>query len=202
MRISILLLLALAIGCASSPSGSKSITSEAEYRSTLARAEELSRDGLQKINLDEELTEMDRANLSEAATEFEALVAFKPDQFAPHLALGMVYRGLGNPGAAERNLKECLRKLPKEESLPVKATKNEAHYQLSRILTDKGDYREALAEVEIAALSDPQNPNYEVGRASALAQLGRKSEAISALDRALKLDPQHRRARGLRKLLN
>jgi Flp pilus assembly protein TadD len=41
-----------------------------------------------------------------------------------------------------------------------------------------------------------------VGKASALAQLDRKPEAIRALDHALKLDPNHKRARGLKKLLN
>jgi Flp pilus assembly protein TadD len=178
------------------------IGNEDDYKSSLAKAEELSRDGLQKLNLDEELSESEKANLAEAATEFEALVSYKADQFAPHLALGMIYRGLGNKDAAEKNLRQCLENLPEEDSLPVRATKNEAHYQLSRVLVDKGDFQGALVEAAVAADADPQNPNYQVGKASALAQLDRKPEAIRALDHALKLDPNHKRARGLKKLLN
>jgi len=203
LRISVLLLLvAFALGCSSSESTGTRIVNEDEYKSSLAKAEGLSRDGLQKLNLDEELSESDKANLAEAATEFEALVSYKADQFAPHLALGMIYRGLGNKDAAEKNLRQCLENLPTEDSLAVRATKNEAHYQLSRVLVDKGDFHGALAEAEVAADADPQNPNYQVGKASALAQLDRKPEAIKALDHALKLDPNHKRARGLKKLLN
>jgi tetratricopeptide (TPR) repeat protein len=200
----LLLGLALAVlGCASgSSTGVPVIAHQGDYDTALRKAEELSRDGLQKINLDEELTVDDKTNLTSAAAQFEGLVAFEPKLFAPHLALGMIYRGLGNLDSAEKNLRQCLTNLPEDKTEPVRATANEAHYQLSRVLFDKGDFNGALDEANKAVKGDRLNPNYFVGQASALAQLNRKADAIRSLNAALKLDPEHRRARGLMNLLS
>ena len=173
-----------------------------EYTQALAKAEELSKVGLEKINRDEELTAEDKQNLVAAASQFQGLVRYQPNLFAPYLALGMIERGLGNLEAAERDIKQCLLNIPASNEQAIQETAAEAHYQLSRVYFDQGKYDISLAEASTASETVDNNPNYLVGQASALAQLNRIPEAKKLLAKALKLDPEHRRAKGLNKLLN
>lgn len=195
--------LVVLLGCKSEPDGlvKPVIGHGGEYSKVLAKAEELSKVPLQKIANDEELAPSDKQALTEASVQFQALVDFEPGQFAPYLALGMIYRALGNLESAERNLRQCLNNIPASDDPSIVATKAEAHYQLSKVLFDNADYQGAGREAELALQLDQENPNYFVGRASALAQLEKKKEALKDLDSALKLDPNHKRARGLKKLL-
>lgn len=173
-----------------------------EYSQVLAEAERLSKEPLEKLTREEDLNESDKESLVKAAIQFQALVDYEPRQFAPYLALGMIYRGLGNLEKAEQMLKQCLLNIPATGGDAVKETSAEAHYQLSRVLFDAGKFEASLAEASTALESVKANPNYYYGQAAALAQLNREKEAIAALDQALKLDPEHLRANGLRKLLS
>src|SRR5688572_14938286 len=84
-RVSILALLsALALllcgGCGKDP-GIPVIASGSEYTDNLNKAEELSKDALEKFEKGETLTEADNKKLGEAMILFKALVAFQPEGF-------------------------------------------------------------------------------------------------------------------------
>lgn len=172
-----------------------------EYNKALADAESLSKIGMEKIAKDEELNADEKKNLVKAANLFEGLAAYETTNFAPHLALGMIYRGLGNLDVAERHLQQCLLNLPGADTPDVRETAAEAHYQLARVLFDRQEFDKSLAEASTACESSPSNPNYIVARASALLQLKREEDARVELGKALALDPENRRGLGLKKLL-
>lgn len=193
----------IATGCGSDPNAlDKPVIGHAgDYKIVLAEAERLSKEPLQKIANDEELTPQDMQSLTAASVQFQALVDFEPGLFAPHLALGMIYRSLGELETAERHLRQCLNNIPASVEDAIRATVAETHYQLSRVLFDRGKYKDAVSEATTAIKAEPHNPNYFAGRASALAQLDQRVEAKKDLRQALSLDPHHKRAKGLLKLL-
>jgi Flp pilus assembly protein TadD len=57
-----------------------------------------------------------------------------------------------------------------------------------------GEHAAALAKLEAAALSSPDNADLENECGFALRKLGRFDEALAHYDRALRLDPDHRGA--------
>jgi len=190
------------VGCGPNDGSTVPVLGNAgEYNKALADAESLSKIGLEKIAKDEELNADEKKNLVKAANLFEGLAAYETSNFAPHLALGMIYRGLGNLDVAERHLQQCLLNLPGTDTPEIKETAAEAHYQLARVLFDRQEFDNSLAEASTACDSSPSNPNYIVARASALLQLKREKEARVELDKALALDPENRRGLGLKKLL-
>ena len=192
-----------AVGCNGGSAEDKPVIGHGgEYAQVLAEAERLSREPLEKLTREEELTEEDKQALVKSAAQFQALVDYEPSKFAPYLALGMIYRGIGNLEKAEQMLRQCILNIPPSNEEAIHMTSAEAHYQLSRVLFDSGNYEQALAEASTAVESHGDNPNYYFGKASALVQLNREKEAKEALKIALKLDPNHRLATGLQKLLN
>lgn len=172
-----------------------------DYNKVLAEAESLSKVGLQKIANDEELTARDRKDLTAAAAQFQGLVAFEPTKFAPYLALGMIYRGLGNLEEAERMLKQCVNNIPKSTDPAIIQTAAETKSQLSKALLAQGKSEDALTEANLAVETDRQNPSYLVTRASALIELKRMEEAKADLEEALRMDPSLTRASGMLKLI-
>lgn len=177
------------------------IGSGSEYQQVLKEAAEASQKPLEKMARDEALTPDDRTQLSTAASLFEGIVAYQPQGFAPYLALGMIYRGLNDSERAERSLRQALNNLPGNPSPEIKQTVAEVHYQLSRVLFDKKDYDGAIAEASTAEQSNPENADYPTAKAAALLQANRVSDAKKALEAALKLDPQNKRAQTLMKLV-
>ncbi|MBC8065139.1 MAG: hypothetical protein H7Y17_09940 [Chlorobia bacterium] len=177
------------------------IGSDGDYKQVLADAERLSSSGLQKIANDEEISAKDRADLTAASAQFQGLIAFEPGKFAPYLALGMIYRGLGNLEDSERMLKQCLNNLPKSTDPAIVQTAAEAKSQLSKVLLAQGKSEDALTEANLAVETDRQNPSYLVTRASALIQLKRMEEAKADLKEALKMDPTLTRASGMLRLI-
>ncbi len=172
-----------------------------DYQLALEKAQKLSEKPLAKVAEDQELTETEKKDLIKAAAQFQALADFDPKQFAPHLAKGMIYRALGDLEMAERNLQVCLANIPATNNPAILETSAETHYQLSRVLYDAGQYENAVAEASTALEGNPQNPNYLIARASGLAKIDKVQEAKKDIEAALKLDPEHKRANGLKKLL-
>ncbi len=190
------------IGCTSNdPTDVPVIGHGGEYNIALSKAEELSKGPLAKLANDEELTEADKQSLIGASAQFQGIIDYRPTAFAPHLANGMIYRALGNLEKAEQHLKQCIVNIPATEDTVILDTSAEAHYQLSRVYFDQEKYEDALAEASSAVQTTPENPSYLTARASALAQLDQLSEAKKDLNAALALDPKHKRANGLKKLL-
>ena len=173
-----------------------------EYKQVLAEAERVSKEAFMKLNSDEPLTPEDRSNLSKATSQFQSLGAFEPNLFAPYLGLGMSYRGQNEPEMAEKMFRLCLERIPLSTSPEIVQTSAEAHYQLSRALFDQKKYDFALAEAATAIETVHGDPNYLTARAAAYMQLKRLDEARKDLNEALKLDPNHRRASALKKLLH
>lgn len=192
----------LLIGCGSSdPTDVPVIGHEGEYKIALSKAEELSKGPLAKLVNDDELSEADKQSLIGASAQFQGIINFRPHAFAPHLANGMIYRALGNLERAEQHLKQCIVNIPATNEEVIRDTSAEAHYQLSRVYFDQEKYENALAEASAAVETSANNPNYLTARASAFAKLDQLPEAKKDLNAALALDPEHKRAKGLKKLL-
>ncbi len=191
------------LGCSKDPSILEKpvIGHGGEYQQVLAEAERLSKGPLEKLSRDEDISESEKTELVKASAQFQALIDFEPGQFAPYLALGMIYRGVGNLEKAEQMLRQCLNNIPASSDQAVKDTSAEAHYQLARVLFDAQKFELSLAEASTAVQTVSDNPNYHYARGAALGQLNLKTEAKRALRDALRLDPDHRRANGLLKLL-
>lgn len=198
-----MIVLVLAVsGCSSSDHNDVPVIGHSgDYNIALSRAEELSKGPLAKLANDDELTEADKQALIGASAQFQGIINYRPTAFAPHLANGMIYRALGNLEKAEQHLKQCIVNIPATEDEVIRDTSAEAHYQLSRVYFDQEKYELALAEASSAIETTPNNPNYLTARASAFAQLEQLPEAKKDLEQALILDPDHKRASGLKKLL-
>lgn len=173
-----------------------------EYNKILMQAEEMTKDVFEKINRDEELTFEDKAKLSKAASLFQGLRAFEPERPGPYIALGLIFRGLSQPKAAEEALNLCLRTLGGNTSPEFLATSAEVHYQLSRVMFDAQKFDNAIAEASTAIQAVPDNPAYLTARAAAYLQSKRIDEAKQDLKAALKLDPSFPRAKTLMRLIH
>jgi len=58
-------------------------------------------------------------------------------------------------------------------------------------LIAKGQIQDALDQMEMALMDDPDNADFHYGRGSALSYLERDDDALAAYDRALEIDAEH-----------
>lgn len=172
-----------------------------DYAKVLQEAERYSKDTLIKRAKGEPLNDQDREMLTLAAPQFQALVDFDPGQFAPRLALGQIYLELGDAERANDHLLYCLGNLPKEKSAEMKLVEAQCRYELANARFKVGNYEAAVTEIDQALAITNQDPNYYATRASVYLELKRTPEAEADVRKALKLNPEHRRAKSLAKLL-
>lgn len=195
------------IGCRKDPNTAQQVIigNGDEYQKVLRDAVNFSKEPLLRRSKGETLTEADREALTKAVPLFQSLINFDPGQFAPHLALGQIFLEFDDPAKANDHLLYCLgnlEQLTKKDDPGLKLMEAECRYELSNARFKVGNYVDAVTEVDKALAISKENPNYYVARAAAYSELKRYAEAKVDLERALKLDPTHKRANSLLKLFN
>ncbi len=128
---------------------------------------------------------LEQFRFSDAAAEFERVVALRPESAAAHLNLGIAWFNERNFGAARASFTRARDLDP--EGLP-------AHYNLGLIEKLEGNTEAALDSFLRVAARDPDDSMTQYYLGSAYAALGRLQEAEKALRAAIRLQPEHESA--------
>ena len=132
--------------------------------------------------------------LSEAIEEFNAALTFKPDNANAHINLGNAYFAQRKFGDAFREYQTSLRIEPKDA---------QAHNNLGNVLLELDRHEEAVAHYRTSLEFQRQSPEPHFNLGRALLRLGRRDEAALHFTEALRLKPDHEKARRqLRALTN
>jgi tetratricopeptide (TPR) repeat protein len=189
------------------------ITSNDQYNDLLAEVKELTKVPLEKSVRGEVLTPDELVQLRQAAQKVDALNAFQPTIFAPHLLAAKVYQMLGKTETAEQRVRQaiyngdqemadCIARKDTSRLAEVRLTMTEAHHVRSQLLVLMHEYKVALDEANAVLEAVPNSPEYLAGRASVLMQMGLYKKAALDLRKALTLDPNNRSSLNLARLFN
>lgn len=137
----------------------------ADYREALARSPNLA---AARLGLAEELLKTHRN--AEAAREYTAYLALRPDDPNGHVGAGRNARESGDSAAAVRHLDRALELDPRN----VLARKERAGIDHQR-----GDHRAALAHLDEAVRLEPYDLTLHQSRARVLTLLGKTDEALA-----------------------
>ncbi|MBM4028118.1 MAG: tetratricopeptide repeat protein, partial [Planctomycetes bacterium] len=123
---------------------------------------------------------------AEAVVQFQQAIAADPTHAGAHNNLGLAYERLGREDAQAQF----------ERALQLQPDFTHAHFNLARILMQKGRNADAVAALQRTIAIDPNH----VGALNMLGTvLGRQQQfaaATSCLERAVRLDPNHAEAHG------
>jgi tetratricopeptide (TPR) repeat protein len=135
-----------------------------------------------------------RGDLAGAAAEYGKALKIDPE-FAP---------ALNNLAAIELTSNKAPAKAESLARRAVAAAPNNAAYRdtLAETLAAQGKHEAALAEQQQAVRLEPGNPLYLAHAGTLQARLGKKTEAIDSLSRALKMSDSFPGAAEARKLLD
>ena len=136
------------------------------------------KDALNRVKLGNVLLE--NAQYRSAQDMFQAAVDADPGEKAAYLNLALVLDYRGRTNEAEAPLIDVLERYPDYA---------DAHSQLSIILVKQGRPKRALQHIERALKIDDQQVGYHLNRGAILAGLGRLSDAKTAYEEGLRLDP-------------
>lgn len=178
------------------------IRSEQEYQQTLQEAQRLAVPALSAVDLGNEPTPIQRADLETAEKMYEGIVAYKPTAFGPHATAGRIDQVLGDADRAIVHFQQAMLNKPANPSADTRHVIAVTHYFFSLALFDRQLYGDAAAEARIALLTDPKNPDFLTALASALLQKGTKDGAETAVQKALAIKPDHKRAKQLDGLIH
>jgi tetratricopeptide (TPR) repeat protein len=117
-----------------------------------------------------------------AIAEFNETIRLKPDAALPHVNLADVLRRLGRRDEAISHLQAAIRLQP---DLAF------AHYSLGNLRYEKGQFADAITAYREALRFEPEATSYAIHNdlGVALAQLGRRQEALTEFERALQIKP-------------
>lgn len=197
------------------------ITTVEEYSKAITKAEELTKEPLQKLSAGETLSDEDKKALDEGKNYFLALSKSNPLQVTPFFALGRIFEALDQPEDAARNYEQAIlneSKDPVRDSEALKKTVVEAKGSLSMTLQKMAQMaNQSKDEVELAKVplyydrayrwadqavtAIPNSVKYLTARAGAALQLKKVDVAKKDVISALELDPTDDTARGLATLL-
>lgn len=195
------------------PNGENMITSNAQFEDTSDAALALCREPLAKFDRDELLTEEDKANLEKALKSYELMGLYKPAALEPAFQAGRIHFALGRPEDAELILNQAVLNGDSIMQNPdnranttvleaTRLTLAEARYVRSLVFQQLGEFEKARFDANYAVNEVPNSPNYLVARASTNLELKNVPDAIRDVRSALKLEPEHRRAIQLAKLID
>lgn len=175
-----------------------------EANEYLRKAEKLSVPILEKVARGGSVTDPERNDLREAANYLHGVIGFERTHYPPYVAEAKIRLVLGEYDPAYALAQQCIQLAPPPKPSPgpeVVALIAESHYISSRALFFKNRYAEAMEAAKLAVTLAPNSPDYIV--AGAAAELELKNEAVAAglIQDALALDPEHKEARGMAKLL-
>lgn len=194
----------LTLGCnagGSTPDDIPVIRDEKDYRAALTKARDLSLGHLTDFARGANLDDAAKADLAEARKQFDALVAYVPTSFAPHVGTGKISYVLGDYELAKEHLTQALTLFPREQSPEVNVTFAGVNDDLANIYFLEGDMATARRYSDIALAIDSANPNYLYTRASILLNEKKKDEARKCVDEGLKVDKSNLRLQRLKKLI-
>ena len=129
--------------------------------------------------------------LDEAVAEFQETLRLKPDATLTYINLADALRRLKRRDEAVSALRMAIRLQP-EMAI--------AHYSLGNVLQDMGQFDAAVRAYREALRYEPEARSYYIHNdlGVALAQLGRRQEALAEFERALQIKPDFADARANR----
>jgi len=116
-----------------------------------------------------------------------------PNEAQYHYELGLAHSETGDMDKTIASLREAVRANPRFAR---------AWYNLGLALNGQKQTAEALDALSKGETADPADPGIPYARATILAQLGRKQEALIATQKALQARPDHAEARQLMQMLS
>jgi tetratricopeptide (TPR) repeat protein len=131
-------------------------------------------------------------NLGKTIEKLEDAIKLAPNEARYRYELGLAYSETGDLEKTEGALREAVRVDPQF---------SRAWYNLGLALNGQKKPEEAMAALLKGEAADPGDPGIPYARATILAQLGRKMEALMAVDRALSIAPGFTQAQELRMML-
>jgi tetratricopeptide (TPR) repeat protein len=129
------------------------------------------------------LTFMRLGEDASAGEEFSRTIALSPDNSQAHFNLAKVYLRMGRASDAGREQKIF-------ERLWDRQAADRNAEGTARDLFLAGDYAASLKEYVHLLEISPGNGRYELGRAQCFLKMGRRDEALAALEKAVALDPK------------
>lgn len=175
-----------------------------EANQYLSKAEKLSVAPLEKLAQGLPITDPERNDLREAANYLHGVIGFERTNFPPYLAEARIRLALGDYEDAFSLVQQCIQLAPPPSpppSVTVVQIIAEAHYVSSQCLFFNGRFEEAREAAKLAVALAPNSPDYLIAGASAELELKHEGRAKGLVQEALALDPKHKRALGLAKLL-
>lgn len=127
-------------------------------------------------------------NLDRTIQKLQDAIKLAPNEASYHYELGLAYSETGDMTKTIHSLKEAVRVDPRFAR---------AWYNLGLALNGQSRIPEAIEALKQGEAADPVDPSIPYARATILAQMGRKVEALSAAQKALNLSPEHPEARQL-----
>ncbi|MCB1224577.1 MAG: tetratricopeptide repeat protein [Verrucomicrobiales bacterium] len=167
-----------------------------------------------------------RGDVSQAAASIQKAIDWDP--FSPpfHHDLAMLYSHSGDVTRAIQKLEDAIRLAPQEaqyryelglaysesgdlektaaalrEAVRLDPQFGRAWYNLGLALNGLERPEEAVDALLKGEIADPQDPGIPYARATILARLGKKAEALQAVDRTLQIEPAFQPAQQLRLML-
>jgi Flp pilus assembly protein TadD/lysophospholipase L1-like esterase len=122
---------------------------------------------------------------AEAVAQFQQALAADPTHAGACNNLGIAYERLGRDEAQAQF----------ERAIQLQPDFTHAHFNLARILMQKGRDAEAVVELERTLQIDPNHVGALNMLGTALGRQQKFAEATSCLERAIRLDPNHAEAR-------
>jgi len=132
-------------------------------------------------------------NTPKVIAKLRDAIKLAPNEGQFHYELGLALSETGDMEATIAALRECVRVAPQFAR---------AWYNMGLALNGQGRTAEAMDALRKGEAADPTDPGIPYARATILAQLGQKQEAIAATQRALSINPGFQEARQLLMMLN
>jgi Flp pilus assembly protein TadD len=130
--------------------------------------------------------------LEEAEGALKRVLEIDPQHLEGRMAIGTILRMRGEDEPALGTYLELLKR--HEDFGPL-------HFNIGSLLLARGDATRALAHFTAGEALDDSDPDYPLGRARCLAQLGRMAEAKSALEKARLMAPDYAKVKQVAKEL-
>ncbi len=167
-----------------------------------------------------------RGDTARAIQHFKTAIEWDPNSPPFHHDLAMVYSTIGQTVLAIEKMRDAIRVAPNhaeyhyelglalsetgdmkatiaalEDAVRLDPTLARAWYNLGLAKNVLKDINGAMAAFQRGEAANPADPAIPYARATILAQLGRKQEALAALDKALLIQPQHTESLQLKLML-
>lgn len=196
-------LVAIAIvGCQSKTTNPNLVTDMNQAVEVLQKIQTLTEPSFEKMRNRVALDESDTKKLEEALPLAKELTAFDPLDIGFMSILGKIQIGLDKDQEGKSTLENALLLSPKAGDDQDPIIRAGIHSDIADIFFKSEKFDLALESTDKATALLPQDPYFLTQKASILIELERYSEAKTACQSALKIDPGHKPAQDLLKLLD